>query len=159
MIKRCYLSKQLEYKRTYIGCTVCEEWLSFMNFRAWMVSQDWVGKRLDKDLLVTGNKEYSPDNCTFISNRINCFLTNCHASSGYCWDVRLEKFHARVSNPFTGCEVHLGYFSSEEEAKEVWLNAKLEIGERLAKEGGLPPEIVTLLTDKEVLCQYLNIQC
>ena len=66
MLERCYSERYQEKKPTYIGCTVCEEWLRFSNFKSWMETQDWEGKHLDKDLLVEGNKIYSPDTCILV---------------------------------------------------------------------------------------------
>lgn len=60
MIRRCYSKAQLGKNPNYEGCTVCDEWLTFSNFKSWMEKQDWEGKELDKDLLVRGNKVYSP---------------------------------------------------------------------------------------------------
>ena len=56
MLSRAYSDKFKKKRPTYQDVTVCEEWYSFMCFRAWMVEQDWKGKQLDKDLLVQGNK-------------------------------------------------------------------------------------------------------
>ena len=50
MLERCYSTKFQERNPTYIGCTVSKEWLVFSNFRAWMMTQDWQGKHLDKDI-------------------------------------------------------------------------------------------------------------
>lgn len=61
MLSRCYSTKWHERYPTYKGCTVSKEWHTFSNFRAWMVTQDWEGKSLDKDLLIEGNKIYSAD--------------------------------------------------------------------------------------------------
>lgn len=60
MLVRCYSPKRLEYRQSYAGCYVCDEWLTFSNFKSWMEKQDWEGKHLDKDLLQTGSKVYSP---------------------------------------------------------------------------------------------------
>lgn len=48
------------------GCSVCEEWLTFSNFKRWMEQQDYEGKALDKDLLVSQNKTYSSETCVFV---------------------------------------------------------------------------------------------
>lgn len=62
-----------ERKPTYEDVTVCQEWSSFMSFRAWMQTQDWEGKELDKDLKGDG-KTYSPETCMFVSKKVNMFL-------------------------------------------------------------------------------------
>lgn len=67
MIQRCYDSKVHKYKPEYKDKTVCEEWLNYANFRIWFdehyvpIKNDQVD--LDKDLLVQGNKVYSPETC------------------------------------------------------------------------------------------------
>jgi hypothetical protein len=71
MLERCYSEKRQAKCPTYIGCTVCKEWLTFSNFRRWMVNQDWQGKQLDKDILVKGNKIYSAETCCFVTQAVN----------------------------------------------------------------------------------------
>jgi len=49
MISRCYSERELEKYPTYKGCSVCEDWLYFSRFKAWMEKQAWEGLVLDKD--------------------------------------------------------------------------------------------------------------
>ena len=42
MLKRCYSNKYLESYPTYIGTSVCNEWLSATAFKKWMEKQDRV---------------------------------------------------------------------------------------------------------------------
>jgi len=76
MIKRCYDSKVQEKHPTYIGCTVCDEWLCFSNYHKWFVSNYIDGFEVDKDKKVAGNKVYSPDTCLFISKTENSQLSS-----------------------------------------------------------------------------------
>lgn len=70
MIKRCYNSDG-----SMTGYSVvCNEWLKFSNFKSWMKEQTWENNYLDKDILVYGNKLYSPITCVFVSNKINTFI-------------------------------------------------------------------------------------
>lgn len=71
MLERCYSGKYQAKKPTYIGCAVCNEWLTFSKFRAWMLKQDWQGKQIDKDIRVKGNKIYSAETCMFVTNKEN----------------------------------------------------------------------------------------
>lgn len=43
MIYRCYSGVHIPYK----SCIVSQPWLTFSNFRKWMVTQDWEGSTLD----------------------------------------------------------------------------------------------------------------
>lgn len=137
MIKRCYSAKFQESNKTYIGCTVSEDWLTFSNFKAWMEKQDFEGKQLDKDLLFEGNKVYSADTCVFVSQTVNLF-TNDHGAKrgewmiGVTWSKGKGKFQAQCSDPFTKKRGHLGYFDSEQEAHEAWARRKLELAYELA---------------------------
>jgi len=76
MLKRCYSDSYLKSRPTYKDCTVCDEWLLFSNFKAWMETQDWKGKQIDKDILEPGNRMYAPDFCIFVTHEINNILNN-----------------------------------------------------------------------------------
>jgi len=97
MLFRCYNAGCQEKQPTYIGCTVVDEWLSFMAFRAWVLAQpEWEGLQLDKDLLIPGNKVYGPDTCIFVSQEINLLLiSNLAKPSGYPTGVYWEKLRGR----------------------------------------------------------------
>lgn len=77
MLFRCYDSKCQHKRPTYIGCSVCKEWHKFSNFKKWFDENYVDGWCLDKDILVKGNREYSPDKCCFVPNEINT-LFNRH---------------------------------------------------------------------------------
>lgn len=137
MLKRCYSADYQKRQPTYIGCTVCEEWIYFMNFRAWMITQDWEGKELDKDMLLAGNKVYSPDTCIFIHKIVNTFTIDCGAAKGkYPTGVFFHdgegRLRAACSNPFTKKQETLGRFSTPEEAHQAWRKRKHELACQLA---------------------------
>lgn len=100
MLKRCYSVKRLTTFPSYVGCSVSEEWLIFSNFKAWMETQDWLGKHLDKDILYIGNKVYSEQTCVFVEDRVNYLLTDSAASRGNYmigvnWHKATQKFVAQ----------------------------------------------------------------
>ena len=74
MMCRCYSVLYHKMHPTYLDCEVCDDWKLFSNFRNWMITQDYIGKQLDKDLLVIGNKIYGPNTCVFITSQINNFI-------------------------------------------------------------------------------------
>lgn len=137
MLKRCYSGSFQKKYPTYIGCTVTEEWKTFSNFKAWMETQCWEGKQLDKDLLVNGNTEYSPSTCVFIPRVVNMFLTDSGAARG---DLPIGvcrikgKYMARCNNPFSKKTEYLGLFSCPQEAHLAWKSKKAEHAKRLAEE-------------------------
>lgn len=139
MLQRCYDFKHQRKHPSYIGCSVCEEWLTFSNFKAWMEQQDWEGKELDKDLLVCGNRIYSPETCIFIPVKVNCFMLEANSLRGeypigVSWHSRDKKFQARCSNPFTNKVEQLGYFDCPQKAHQAWLKRKLELAKLLAEQ-------------------------
>ena len=71
MVQRCYDKKvHKKYKPEYKDKSVCEEWLNYSNFKIWFDEHFVPSKNnqidLDKDLLVQGNKVYSPETCVFL---------------------------------------------------------------------------------------------
>tara|TARA_R110000868_G_scaffold166102_3_gene399986 strand:+ start:130 stop:798 length:669 start_codon:yes stop_codon:yes gene_type:complete len=131
MMKRCYCEKTQKRQPTYIGCSVCPDWAVFSNFRAWMNSQDWNGKALDKDLLVSGNKVYGPEFCMFVSVGLNSLLTNAKAirgdlPQGVSFEVKNKsnnKYYRARCN-VNGKSKHIGYFSSVNQAEYAYLKFK-----------------------------------
>ena len=107
MLERCHSKKLHNKKPTYIGCSVDPDWLYLSNFIKWVDSQpnrDWQNCHLDKDLLVIGNKHYSPSTCCFISSELNVFLTTSKAARGnYPLGVCIREdritFRARCYDP------------------------------------------------------------
>ena len=70
MINRCYNSNENSRNYSYETCEVDSYWHNFQNFAEWMESnynpETMQGWHLDKDILVKGNKIYSPDTCAFV---------------------------------------------------------------------------------------------
>ena len=84
MLKRCYNEKSLERRPTYKGCSVCSEWLIYSNFEKWVLDVKncyKVGYQLDKDILVKGNKLYSPQTCCLVPQNINIQISK-HIKKG-----------------------------------------------------------------------------
>lgn len=72
MLARCYNAKSPRYKDYGArGITVCEEWRKDnKTFFAWAIANGYKeGLTLDR---LDNNKEYSPDNCAWVSNKDNC---------------------------------------------------------------------------------------
>lgn len=137
MLDRCYSKKYQERWPTYIGCSVTDEWLTFSNFKNWMMTQDWQNNQLDKDLLFEGNKVYSPETCVFVSGMVNTFTIDSGASRGewligVYWHKRDGKFISRCRNPFTKKLDYLGLFNCEQEAHNAWSTRKLELAYELS---------------------------
>jgi len=137
MVSRCY-SKGTH---TYEGCSVCESWLTFSNFRAWMVEQEWKGLHLDKDILFEGNKIYSPSCCSFVTQAINSFFTDSLATRGTLmigvtsYSGKKVCYVARCNNPFNrSSSNYLGVFDTELEAHLSWKNQKHKYAIKLAED-------------------------
>lgn len=144
MISRCYSKNFHKRKPSYIGCSVCKDWLTFSNFKDWVNSQpdkNWMGKDLDKDL-ITGGKVYSPETCVFLPTTLNNFikdLVNVLSSSQYLKGVsytsynRIPRYRAQCKDPFKRCKSHLGMFDTEIAAHEAWVARKIQYGLELSE--------------------------
>jgi hypothetical protein len=132
MLERCYNEKALEKHPTYREVTVCEEWHNFQNFTKWYDNnlKPWMDKswHLDKDLLVKGNKIYSPDTCVFIPQEINkLFLNSINYRGAHPKGVwkNGEKYCAEVIG--SKIKERLGTFDTPEIAFGAYKKAKEKI--------------------------------
>ena len=128
MISRCY-SEDIHSKRpTYQDCSVCEEWKCFATFKEWFDNQVYFnGWKLDKDILVKGNKVYSPDTCCFVPNEVNVLFTkrqNCRGELpiGVQYSESKRRYKSSVRRDNNGA--FLGYYSTPEEAFQAYKVAK-----------------------------------
>ena len=84
MKTRCYNENYHKVKPDYEECTVCDEWLDNKKlFYEWVDHNFYEIEgestvELDKDILVPGNKVYSPDTCIFVPKRINDLFVHIH---------------------------------------------------------------------------------
>lgn len=153
MLQRCYSESYLKKKPSYRGCTVCDSWKLFSNFKSWMGAFEWQGKHLDKDILLQGNKIYCPDFCMFISDKVNTFVLD-NASRrgeyliGVTWNKHKDKFIARINNPVTLRSEYLGAYLSEELAHKAWRVRKLELVHLLEEEGLISDTVKSKLIER-----------
>ena len=135
MLRRCYSAKYQEKQPTYKGCSVSECWLYYPNFKKWYDENYYninnKTSQLDKDVLVKGNKVYSPDTCVFVPNFINSLFTKRQNDRGafpigVYYNKTKKKYVAQLSVFKDGKKVrkHLGYFTTANEAFEVYKQAK-----------------------------------
>lgn len=127
MIVRCYSESFQERQPTYKDCTVCKEWLTYSNFKAFYDAYYVDGWQLDKDLLIVGNKVYSPETCIFIPRELNLLLTDNESlrgkhPKGVSFNKALNKYHAVCKA--NGKPRHIGFFSTPEEASKAYQEFK-----------------------------------
>lgn len=96
MINRCYNPYYINKHLTYIDVTVCEEWHCFQDFGKWFEKNYYEIENevmhLDKDILIKGNKIYSPETCVFVSNNINMLFVKRQKCRGeYPIGVYMDK--------------------------------------------------------------------
>lgn len=130
MLKRCYDIEWQAVNKTYAGCHVSKEWLTFSNFKMWFDERCIAGWQIDKDMLFPGNKVYSKDKCLFVPKSLNSFLT-AHDSDrgdypiGVHYHKRKGKFIAQIS--VNGVREQIGAYDSPRDAHEAWFNRKIEL--------------------------------
>ena len=152
MLKRAYCSDYHKSFPSYSSVSVYDGWFLFSSFKAWMEHQDWVGKELDKDLLSTTNKIYSPDTCCFITKQLNMFMTESTATRGewpigVCFVEKVGKYRSQCCNPFTKRQETVGMFLTPVEAHNAWRERKFVYASMLASEQ-TDPRIADAILEK-----------
>ena len=133
MLKRAYCPKYIKGNPAYLNVDVCDEWLNFQNFAKWCYEQGCFGLKdasgnvyqLDKDILVKGNKIYSPETCCFVPQEINLLLVNKKRDRGlYPIGVSKNKNKYMVNLTKGRNRIYLGRYKTPEEAFLVYKEAK-----------------------------------
>lgn len=127
ILQRCYDPLWHGQYPSYKGCSIADDWKLFSCFSAWMKTQDWVGKVLDKDILVAGNKVYAPEFCAFVLPETNALLTLREAKRGELpigVQLHRSKYKARGRCVVTGKQRYLGIYATAGEANLAWVQFK-----------------------------------
>lgn len=156
MLRRCYFENAKErFPAYYKICSVCEEWLCFQNFAKWYDENKYDVKgrlHLDKDILVPGNKIYSPKTCMLVPQRINMlFMTHRPNKYGLPEGISIYNIN-KYSASYQGKA--LGIFDTLIEACTIYIAKKEEVLKQVADEykDMVPPHVY------EALYQYkINI--
>lgn len=136
IIERCYSDKLRQSRPCYSDVTVDNQWHNFQNFAKWFYSQkgaelNW---EIDKDLLVTGNKHYSPDTCILLPARLNTAIIHVGSDkhvSGCFYHEDADLYSTVASTP-TGSRTK--YFTTKEECMNYYFKSKSEQLSFLANE-------------------------
>ena len=140
MMKRCYSKNYQEKYTSYIGCTVCDEWLCYENFEKWYddnyYSIDNKRMCLDKDILIKGNKLYSPNTCVFVPNDINTLFIKRDKYRGkfpigVCLDKNKNKYVSNCNNE-NGENHFIGIFSTPDDAFKAYKDYKESVIKNVA---------------------------
>lgn len=140
VIKRCYCEEFLEKNQTYQGCSVHRDWHNFQNFAKWYTENYIEGWKLDKDILVDGNKIYGPETCCFVPQIINCQFTVVKGSkSGLPRGVQKKgkRFIVETKRLECGKKTYLkpdSPFRDANIAHEAWKEYKVNYIKELAEE-------------------------
>lgn len=139
MLKRCYNPKVIKRNPTYKGCRVHDSWHNFQVFAEWADKNYYQIEgevmSLDKDILIKGNKIYSPDTCIFVPQRINNLFTKNDKCRG---DLPVGLYHDkkkyRAQCNVNGKQKYLGCFDTPKEAFQVYKKFKENYIKEIAEE-------------------------
>lgn len=130
MKQRCTSKRSQSVRKSYVGCTIQADWLSYDVWVDWAREQsgfgllDQYGRRfqIDKDLLGSG-MHYSEDTCCFIPKELNQFYINNHRG----FQLTKSGTYRAVGVSVDGSKrVSLGCHKDKEDAYNIWMENRLE---------------------------------
>lgn len=136
VLQRCYNMEFQKRHPTYIGTTVCDDWLSFSKFKEWFdknypyhLEEQGIKLNIDKDLLSGESKIYSPETCVFLPSCVNNFMTNkqLNNKSGYTgvnFDKNRKKWRVEISEFNSDKYKYVGRFTDIEDAGNAYIKAR-----------------------------------
>lgn len=134
VLGRCYDVNLRSKNPSYEGVTIWDGWHNFQNFAEWCYGQkgfqnlDKCGEifQLDKDILVRGNKMYSPETCCFVPRIVNMSVTKGVSKKGLpvgvSYKSRDKKYQATVNKG--KLNKYIGYFDNLSQAFSAYKSEK-----------------------------------
>lgn len=137
VLSRCKVGGEHQSRfPTYVGCEC--KFQDFQEFAEWCSHSEGYryfdpnGKcwTLDKDILVKGNKEYSPDKCCFVPEYVNNLFVNKQRKDRGEFPIGVTKAGGRSKRFKARCIVgserlNLGNYLTPELAHHAWQEAKI----------------------------------
>lgn len=152
---------------SYEDVKLHKDWYVFEDFYSWYISQkgfnikDNKGRyySVDKDLLISGNKVYSPETCCLLPNEINCLIKgNFRKGSSLPKGVFANKrgnFYSTIN--LFGKRVYLGAYVTAEEAFVAYKKAReshLRVLSHLYV-GLVDDKVIKALRDYKIKAEYM----
>lgn len=137
LLSRCYVINKKNEFYTYKNVECCKEWIYYPNFYEWLHSQENFeilmnnkDIEVDKDILIKGNKLYSPDTCCLVPHSINTLFIKSDKIRGdnmigVTYKTRDRIYEAQCN--VNGRETYLGRFHNAEDAFYCYKEFKEEI--------------------------------
>ena len=127
------MRQRLVHKEWYKDVTICAEWETYEGFLEWFNSNEFSNYRdelgnfyvLGKDVLGSERRLYSPETCAFIPQQLNNMFRRKSSSmkSGVQYLSRQKNPYRAYIN-YNRKHIHLGYYSTEDEAHSKFLEAR-----------------------------------
>lgn len=140
VLQRCYSDKFIAKHPTYKECSVDPQWHNFQEFAEWCQWQVGFkeGWSLDKDILVKGNKIYSPEFCVFVPPAINNLVISNKVNRGsfpigVSWNQSRKKFTVSCHIRGQG-QKEIGVFMTADAAFDCYKTFKENLIKDVAKE-------------------------
>jgi hypothetical protein len=157
MLGRCFIPKRM--RGSYEGITCCKEWLNFQNYAQWYKDNYYEVRNermeIDKDILVKGNKVYSPEFCVFLPQRINLLLINRKNHRGKTLLGTRHNDNGTFSAHAVGSDEksqYLGTFPTEIEAFNAYKEFRENVFKEVAEEykGEIPDSVYQALINRKI---------
>lgn len=123
--------------RSYDGATLCDRWHNFQTFCQDVYENAGYksGYQIDKDLLLKGNKHYSPETCCFLPAYINLTISIMYKTGNSLpVGVNIKGSHYEAAISCRGRRKLLGSFLKVEDAHTAYVKAKESYVKDLALE-------------------------
>lgn len=155
ILHRGYDKKYKERNPTYKDCYVADTWHNFQNFAKWFEENYVEGWELDKDILINGNKIYSPETCCFVPREINALFKSpkegvTSLPSGVSYDKFNKKY--KVSVRVYGKFKTEGRYNTIEEAFQAYKTVKEKHIKEVANKwrGQITEEVYQTMTNYKI---------
>lgn len=138
MRTRCNNKNYLEKNPTYINCKICEDWKKYSNFKKWFNENyyeiDDEKMCLDKDILVKGNKLYSPETCIFVPVQINTLFKSHMKNNNLPTGVNKMDNRYVVIGVEEGKSKNLGTYDTVQQAFDTYKKYKENLIQDVAEQ-------------------------